>query len=211
MGFGIFNSDEYPDLLIQNRNNNDNFLTLDVRNNATIGTFNANYAYVKPVIGNFTGGTTDSIALVNSEGTSGQRNLTVVEADGTQVQNIILTPSIQDMVTFNHLGGFEEIATIESDGDIVVYNGLTLGVVYTQNVDPLSSSTRFIVNGDFNADPQDDLVVMSRNQEKAYFRDGNLGSSIREVEGIWIHSTREFGVGQMDQDSTDELVVGTTY
>ena len=152
MGFGIFNGDAFPDLLVQNVNNRDNFLTLDVTNNVTIGTFNVDYAYVKPLIGRFTSASSDSIALVNQLGTTNQRNLTVVEPDGTQVQNILLTPSILDMVTFDHLGGLEEIATIESDGDIVVYNGLTLGVVYTQNADPLSSTTRFIETGDFNAD-----------------------------------------------------------
>ena len=211
IGFGIFNGDAFPDLLVQNVNNRDNFLTLDVMNNITIGTFNADYAYVTPVIGRFTSASSDSIALVNQMGTTNQRNLTVVEPDGIQVQNILLTPSILDMVTFDHLGGLEEIATIESDGDIVVYDGLTLGVVYTQNADPLPSTTRFIATGDFNEDSQDDLVVISRDQEMAYYRNGTLGDSIREVEGIWIHSMREFGVGRMDQDSTDELVIGTTY
>ncbi|MFW9962858.1 MAG: hypothetical protein ACFFCX_04810 [Candidatus Sifarchaeia archaeon] len=211
MGFGIFNGDAFPDLLVQNVNNRDNFLTLDVINNVTIGTFNADYAYVRPVIGHFTSASSDSIALVNQLGTTDQRNLTVVEPDGTLVQNILLTPSIYDMVTFDYLGGLEEIATIESDGDIVVYNGLTLTVEYTQNADPLSSTTRFIETGDFNADTQDDLVVISRTQEKAYYRDGTNGLPIRDVDGIWIHSTREFGVGQMDQDTTDELAIGTTY
>ncbi|MFW9815760.1 MAG: hypothetical protein ACFFEW_07515 [Candidatus Thorarchaeota archaeon] len=211
MGFGIFNGDAFPDVLVQNVNNRDNFLTLDVINNLTIGLFNADYAFVNPAIGRFTGTSSDSIAIVNSMGTSGQRNLTVVEPDGTQVQNILLTPSVQDMVTFNYLGGLEEIATIDSNGDIVVYNGLTLGVNYTQNADPLSSTTRFIETGDFNVDAQDDLVVISRTQEKAYFRDGNLGFPIREVDGIWTHSQREFDVGRMDQDSTDELAIGTTY
>ncbi|MFW9838719.1 MAG: hypothetical protein ACFFE7_14485, partial [Candidatus Thorarchaeota archaeon] len=210
MGFGIFNGDAFPDLLVQNVNSRDNFLTLDVINNVTIGTFNVDYAYVNPVIGRFTSLSSDTIALVNSMGTAGQRNLTVVEPDGSQVQNIILTPSIDDMVTFDHLGGLNEIATIESDGDIVVYDGTTLGVVYTQNADPLTSTTRFIATGDFNADTQDDLVVISRTQEKAYYRDGILGFPLREVDGIWTFSSKEFGVGRMDQDNTDELVIGTT-
>ncbi len=211
IGFGIFNGDAFPDLLVQNVNNRDNFLTLDVINNVTIGTFNVDYAYVNPVIGRFTSASSDNIAIVNSMGTSGQRNLTVVEPDGTQVWSTLLTPSVQDMVKFDHLGGLDEIATIESDGDIVVYNGSTYGVIYTQNADPLSSTTRFIETGDFNADAQDDLVVISREQEKAYYRDGTAGGSIRVVDGIWIHSLREFDVGRMDQDSTDELVIGTTY
>ncbi|MHA2200977.1 MAG: hypothetical protein ACXABN_13940, partial [Candidatus Thorarchaeota archaeon] len=210
MGFGFFNGDSYPDLLVQNVNNRDNFLTLDLIANATIGTFNADYAYVNPVIGKFTSGTQDSIAIVNSMGTSGQRNLTVVEADGTQVQNILLTPSIQDMVKFDHLGGLEEIATIQSDGDIVVYSGLTLGVSFTQNADPLSSTTRYIGTGDFNADPQDDLVVISRDQEEAYFRDGNVGSLIREIPDVYSSSTRQFAIGSIDQDALDDLAIGST-
>jgi hypothetical protein len=143
-------------------------------------------------------------------GTSGQRNLTVVEADGTQVQNILLTPSIQDMVKFDHLGGLEEIATIQSDGDIVVYSGLTLGVSFTQNADPSSSSTRHIGAGDFNADPQDDLVVISRDQETAYFRDGNIGALIREIPDVYTFSTKQFAIGSIDQDALDDLAIGST-
>jgi hypothetical protein len=189
MGFGFFNGDAYPDLLVQNVNNRDNFLTLDLYANATIGTFNADYAYVNPVIGRFTSGTQDSIALVNSAGTSNQRNITVVEADGTQVQSILISYPVQDMVKFDHLGGLEEIATIESDGDIVVYSGLTLGVSYTQNVDSLTSSSRYIETGDFNLDPQDDLVVISRDQEMAFFRDGNAGASIWDLPDVYSTST----------------------
>jgi len=211
MGFGMFNGDAYPDLLVQNRNNNHDFLTLDLIANATIGTFNAEYAYVTPVIGRFTSLTQDSIALVNRAGTTSGRNLTVVEADGTQVQNILLAPSIQDMVKFDHLGGLEEIAAIESDGDVVVYSGLTLGVVFTQNVDASSSTSRYIETGDFNGDPQDDLVVISRNQQRAYFRDGNAGSAIREVGGVYSTSVRQLAVGPIDQDALDDLVIGTTY
>lgn len=43
--FGIFNGDAYPDLVVQNTNNRDNFLTLDVISNTTLGTFTADYAY----------------------------------------------------------------------------------------------------------------------------------------------------------------------
>ncbi|MFW9975606.1 MAG: hypothetical protein ACFFDQ_10095, partial [Candidatus Thorarchaeota archaeon] len=210
MGFGIFNGDPFPDVLVQNMNNRDNFLTLDLMANVTIGTFLADYAYFGPVIGRFSSGSQDSIAFSNQMGTVGQRNLTVVEADGTQIYSIILSPSIQDLVKFNHLGGLEEIATIESDGDIVVYWGNASGVVYTQLVDGLSSTTRYIETGDFGGNPQDDLVVISRTQEKAFFIDGNDGTPIREVEGIYTYSTKQLGVGPMDQDARDDLATGTT-
>jgi hypothetical protein len=113
VGFGIFNGDAFPDLLVQNVNNRNDFLTLDLMANSTIGYFTANYAYVNPTIGKFTSGTRDSIAYVNTMGTTGQRNLTVVEADGTQIQSILLIPTIQDMVRFQYSGGLEEIATID--------------------------------------------------------------------------------------------------
>ncbi|MFX1603590.1 MAG: hypothetical protein ACFFCK_08905, partial [Promethearchaeota archaeon] len=210
MGFGIFNGDSYPDLLVQNVNNRDDFLTFDLSANATIGTFNVDFAYVNPVIGRFTSATQDSIALVNARGTSGQRNLTVVEADGAQVQSILLTPSIQDMVRFDHLGGLDEIATIQSDGHMIVYDGSTLGVEFDQYVEASPSTYRYIETGDFNADPQDDLVVTSRDTQSAYFRDGNLGDPIFEIDGVYSTSVRQLAVGQIDQDALDDLVIGST-
>ncbi|MHA3962890.1 MAG: hypothetical protein AM325_005045 [Candidatus Thorarchaeota archaeon SMTZ1-45] len=211
MGFGIFNGDSYPDLLVQNVNNRDNFLTLDLITNTTLGTFLADYAYFGPVIGRFTSGTQDSIAFSNQMGTVGQRNLTVVEANGTQVYSILLSTSIQDMVKFDYFGGLEEIATIESDGDVVVYWGNIPGEAYTQLVDGLPSTTRYIETGDFSGNPQDDLVVISRTQKKAFFIDGFDFTPIRELEEIYTYSSRQLGVGKMDQDSMDDLATGTTY
>ncbi len=209
-GFGIFNGDSYPDLLVQDVGNRDNFLTLDLRSNTIIGTFLVDYAWFGPIIGRFTNSSQDSIAYSNSMGTAGQRNLTVADADGTQVYSILLTPSIQDMVKFNYMGGLEEIATIESDGDVVVYWGDTPGVVYSQLVDGLSSTTRYIETGDFGGNPQDDLVVISRTQEKAFFINGNDGTPLREIDGIYAYSSKQLGVGPMDQDAMDDLAIGTT-
>ena len=208
-GFGIFNGDGYPDLVIQNVNNRDNFLTYDVISNATIGTFNADYSY-GVTVGRFTSISQDSIALFNTMGTSGQRNLTVVEADGTQVTNVIVSSPIQDMVTFKHGSGLDEIATIALNGDIVVYNGLTLGVIYSQPVDPLSTSDRFIATGDFNLDSQDDLVVVSRDADMAFFRDGNAGLEIRNVTNIYTFTQKNIAVGYMDHDAIQDVTIGTT-
>ena len=208
-GFGIFNGDAYPDLVIQNVNNRDNFMTLDVIANATIGTFLVDYCY-GVVVGNFYSASEDSIGLFNTMGTSGQRNLTVVEADGTQVTNIIVASSILDMVTFKYGAGLDEIAAIHSNGFATVYTGSTLGVVYSQSVDPLTSGTSFIETGDFNLDSQDDFVVISREQEMAYFRDGNDGSSIREVDNGYTYSQKNVAVGYMDHYAIQDGTVGTT-
>lgn len=205
--FGDFNGDVYPDTLIKNINNND-FMTLDLLANATIGSFHVDYCYAGQVVGKFASLTEDSIALVNRYSFQ-QRNLTLVAADGTRIDSIILTPSIQDLVTFHHLGGLDEIATIESDGDIVVYSGPSLGATYTNNVDPLSSSFRTIQTGIFNLDSQEDLVVTSRNQEKAYFRDGNAGFQIGETSGIYTSSFKRQDLGLMDSDTLDDLAVAT--
>ncbi|MBN2229154.1 MAG: hypothetical protein JW779_06130 [Candidatus Thorarchaeota archaeon] len=209
VGFGNFSGDEYPDAVIKNTNNNDNFLTFDLHNNATIGSFLLDYSYGL-AIGKFASLTEDSIALANTAGTSGQRNLTLVAADGSQLQSILLSYSIQDMVTFQWGSGLDEIATIESNGDIVVYSGPTLGVSYTQNVDLLYSSYRSIQTGDFNLDTQEDLVIVSRDQETAYFRNGNMGFPIREVSGIYIPGDKKQDVGPMDADGLDDLAIGTT-
>ncbi|UCH05342.1 MAG: hypothetical protein JSW05_04035, partial [Candidatus Thorarchaeota archaeon] len=210
MGFGIFNGDSYPDLLVQNVNNRDNLLTFDLFANATIGTFNVDWAYVNPVIGRFTSVARDSIALANQAGASNHRNITIVEADGTQVTNEIFHSPVQDIVTFKHGGGLDEIAAIHSNGYVTVYDGLTLGVVFNRTVDPTSSNNRYIETGDFNADPQDDLVVISRTQEKAFFIDGNLGDPLFEIDGVYSTSVRQLAVGQIDQDSLDDLVIGST-
>ena len=208
-GFGIFNGDAYPDVLIQNVNNRDNFLTLDVISNTTIGTFDGDYSY-SVTVGRFTSATRDSIAFVHALGTSGQRNLTVVEATGTQVNNILVSASIYDIVTFKHGAGFDEIATIDSAGYVNVYNGLTLGVIYSELIDPVSSTTRYIETGDFNLDSQDDLVVVSRFAEMAYFVDGIAGASIRNVSDIYCFSQKYIAVGYMDHDTIQDVTVGTT-
>jgi hypothetical protein len=210
VGLGNFSGDAYPDALVKNVNSNNNFMTLDLFGNATIGQFLANYSYSGVIIGKFASLTEDSIAFVNQAGTTLQRNLTLVAADGSQIQSIPLASAIQDMVTFDWHGGLEEIATIQSNGYIVVYSGPSLGVAYTQNVDPLSSSYRSIQTGDFNSDPQEDLLVISRNQETAYFRDGNSGVPIRETSGIYIASEKRQDVGLMDSDTLDDVAVGTT-
>jgi hypothetical protein len=210
-GFGIFDSvDTYPDILISNRNNANQFLTLDVRNNSTIGTFNAVNVYIRPVIGRFTSSSLDSIAVVGSA----DRNITVVEGDGTQVASIALGvgATVKDIVKFDYLGGLEEIATIDGNGDLIVYSGNTLGVLYSDTVDPLTSYRSYIETGDFDSDTQDDLVVVSEDQQKAYFEDILLGAPIHEVDGIYVYQSTEFGdVGKMDRDTIDDLAVGTTY
>ena len=177
-GFGDFNGDGYPDLLIQDVSSRNNFQTLDVITNTTIGTFLVDYSY-GVTVGRFYNASEDSIALINQMGTSGQRNITVVEGDGTQVVNDIIASAVQDLVTFKYGSGLDEIATIQTNGYLTVYDGLALGEVFSESVDPLSSSTRFIETGDFNVDYQDDIVVISRDQERAFFRDGNDGSPIR--------------------------------
>ncbi len=210
VGFGDFNGDAYPDVLIKNVNTNVNFTTLDLFAHATIGSFNTINCYYDVAIGKFASLTEDSIALVNTAGTTGHRNLTLVAANGSQIDSILLTYAIQDMVKFDHLGGLEEIATIQSNGYLVVYSGPTLSVAFTINVDPLSSSYRTIQTGNFNLNPQEDLVIISQNQEKAYFRDGNVGLPIREASGIYMPSYKRQDVGLMDSDTFDDLVTGTT-
>ncbi len=210
-GFGDFNGYGYPDLLIQNVDNWNNFLTLDVNTNTTIGTFQSvNSAGV--TVGRFTSASEDSIALIDKMETFPftQRNITVVEGDGTQVVNNILTSPVQDLVTFNYGGGLDEIAAIQTNGYLTVYNGLTLGAIYNESVDPLGNNTRFIETGDFNVDFQDDLVVISRDQEMAYFRDGNDGSPIREVDNVFTHSSKTVAVGYMDADAIQDVALGTT-
>ncbi|MGY5852521.1 MAG: hypothetical protein RTU92_03030 [Candidatus Thorarchaeota archaeon] len=208
-GFGIFNGDAYPDLVIQNVNNRDNFLTLDVITNTTIGTFEADYSTLVAV-GHFASASEDSIALVNRVGIGSQRNITIVEGDGTQVVNDFTPFLVRDMVTFKHGTGLDEIATYQWNGDLTVYAGLTLGVVFTESVGPLFSNTSFIETGDFNVDPQDDLVIVNRDLEKAYFRDGNLGSPIREVDNVYTFSQKNIAVGYMDYDAIQDVTVGTT-
>ncbi|MDH4213773.1 MAG: hypothetical protein OEV85_07620 [Candidatus Thorarchaeota archaeon] len=210
VGFGNFNGDAFPDVVIKNTNNNDNFMTLDLTSNVTIGLFNVDYSYVDIVVGKFASPTEDSIALANQAGTTSHRNLTLVAANGTQLDYTMLSAAVQDMVTFDWLGGLEEIATIQSNGDLVVYSGPTLAPSFAPvNVDPLVSSYRTIQTGDFNLNPQDDLVIISRNQEKAYFRDGNLGFAIRETSGIYLSSIKRQDVGRMDSDELDDLATGT--
>jgi len=45
VGFGNFNGDAFPDVVIKNTNNNDNFMTLDLNSNVTIGSFNVDWSY----------------------------------------------------------------------------------------------------------------------------------------------------------------------
>jgi len=208
-GFGIFNGDAFPDVVVQNTNNRDNFLTLDVISNTTLGTFTADYAY-GVAIGRFTSASTDTIAIFNTAGTSGQRNLTVVEADGTQVDNILVASSIEDMVLFKHGAGLDEIVTIQNNGYATVYNGLTLGVIYSQLVDPVVASNKFILTGDFNLDSQEDYVVASRYAEAAFFVNGIDGSVIQSTSDIYLFSSKAVAVGQMDSDSIDDVALGTT-
>ena len=93
-----------------------------------------------------------------------------------------------------------------------INDGDTLGVLYSDTVDPLTSYRSYIETGDLNADTQDDLVVVSEDQQKAYFEDVFSGVPIHEVDGVYVYQSRQFGdVGKMDQDAIDDLAVGTTY
>ncbi len=208
-GFGLFNGDTYPDLVIQNTNNRDNFLTLDVHSNTTIGTFLTDYTY-GVAVGHFTSLTTDAIAVYNTAGTTGQRNITVVEADGTQVISTIVSTSIEDMVVFKHGSGLDEIITIDYIGYARVYDGLALGVIYSQLVDTITGSNKFIATGDFNLDSQEDFVVVSRYSEAAFFRNGTDGSAIHQAPNVYLFNSKAVVVGQVDIDSIDDVVVGTT-
>ncbi|MHA1135780.1 MAG: hypothetical protein ACTSSE_04770 [Candidatus Thorarchaeota archaeon] len=208
-GFGIFNGDAFPDVVIQNTNNRDNFLTLDVITNTTLGTFNADYAY-GVAVGRFTFASLDAIALFNTAGASGQRNVTVVEADGTQVASVITSSSVEDIVMFKHGEGLDEILTIQNNGYASVYNGLTLGVIYSQPVDPVSGSNKYIVTGDFNSDSQQDFILASRYAEATYFVNGTDGMIFQTTPNLYLFNQKAVAVGQMDGDSIDDVAVGTT-
>ncbi|MGY5860239.1 MAG: hypothetical protein RTU63_12795, partial [Candidatus Thorarchaeota archaeon] len=207
--FGIFNGGTNPDLVVQNTNNRDNFLTLDVISNTTLGTFNADYA-IDVIVGRFASVSEDSIALFNTAGTSGQRNFTVVEADGTQVATTLVSSSIHNIVTFKHGAGLDEIVASHYDGYVTVYSGLTLGVIYSELVDPISGTTRYIITGEFTGDSQQDFAVASRYAEAVYFVDGVDGSVIQSTNNLYLFSTRAIAVGQMDGDSIDDIAIGTT-
>ncbi|MHA2024227.1 MAG: hypothetical protein ACTSWQ_11250, partial [Candidatus Thorarchaeota archaeon] len=208
-GFGIFNGDAFPDVVIQNTNNRDNFLTLDVITNTTLGTFNADYAY-GVAVGRFKFASLDAIALFNTAGASGQRNVTVVEADGTQVASVITSSSVEDIVMFKHGEGLDEILTIQNNGYASVYNGLTLGVIYSQPVDPVSGSNKYIVTGDFNSDSQQDFILASRYAEATYFVNGTDGMIFQTTPNLYLFNQKAVAVGQMDGDSIDDVAVGTT-
>jgi hypothetical protein len=210
VGFGNFGGIASPDVLIKNTNNNDDFITFDLSGNSTIGSFHTNYAYYDALVGKFASLTEDSIALVNRNASLVQSNLTLVAADGSQIDSLICNYPIQDLVRFDHLGGLDEIATIQSNGALIVYSGPILTPTFApQSVDPLPSSYRTIQTGDFNLDSQDDLVVISGNREKAYFRDGNFGFPIRETSGVYMPSYKRQAVGRMDNDTLDDLAIGT--
>jgi hypothetical protein len=211
VGFGNFGGNPSLDVLIKNANNNDDFVIFDLSGNSTLGSFHTDYTYYNTLVGKFASTTEDSIALVNSNATAFQSNLTLIASDGSQIDSLSPNFPIQDLVRFNHLGGLDEIATIQSNGVLVVYSGPTLSPTFApQIVDPLPSSARTIQVGDFNLDGQEDLVVVSRTQEKAYFRDGIDGGPIREVSGVYIPAEKRQDIGLMDQDALHDLAIGTT-
>ncbi|TFH09476.1 MAG: hypothetical protein E4H14_04395 [Candidatus Thorarchaeota archaeon] len=208
-GVGIFNGDAYPDLVIQSTSSRANYLTLDVYSNATLGTFTTIYSDIL-CIGRFASTTQDSIAMVNSAGTTLYRNITVVNANGTQIVNDIVTTRINDMEVFHYGSGLDELVAFDSDGYTTVYSGPTLGVIYSVLVDLVSSTMSYIVTGNFNLDSQEDFATANRYSEMVYFRNGMDGSYIQETPNLYLFNKKAIGVGQMDRDSIDDIVIGRT-
>ena len=212
-GIGDFNGDSYQDLLICH-NGYTKFYTIDLYNNATIGSFNTHWGYFA-TIGRFESPTHDSIAVIDRyyyapPSYYTHRNITIVDGDGTWLRDTMLSFTVADITTFEYLIGVDDLAIIDSSGYVSVYLGNTLGQLYRQPVVTTSITSIYIDTGQFNLDGQEDIVLQDRSSEKAFLVNGATGSVIHEIEEVYVGTSRKLDVGYLDQDSISDLAVSHT-
>ncbi len=212
-GVGDFNGDFNKDLLICD-NGYHRYYTIDLYNNATIGSFNTDWG-VFAAIGRFESSTHDSIAVITRYYYSfpsyyNHRNITIVDGDGTWLRDTMLPFSVSDITAFEYLAGVDDLAIIDSSGYVSVYLGNTLGQLYRQPVVTTTISAIYIDTGQFNADGQEDIVLQDRNSEKAFLVNGATGSVISEIDEVFVGISRKLDVGYLDQDSYTDLAVAHT-
>ncbi|NHJ13549.1 MAG: hypothetical protein EAX95_07715 [Candidatus Thorarchaeota archaeon] len=206
VGVGDFNGDTFPDVAVRNNNVNTDILILDLQHNATLAHWLSNDSQLFAV-GRFASATEDSLAIISRWSGSPRRNLTVVDGSGAAIQSLDTGISIEDIATFHHGAGYDEIALVDSSGDLTVRYGNTPGILFNQPIDPLASSNMYVDTGFFNSDGQEDLVVVSRSSETAFFRDGNMGFSIGQTDEVFIFSHKRLGTGYIDQDALSDLAI----
>lgn len=202
VGTGDFNGDGQTDVVVRGALGGTVYQTrtIDLQTATTIGSFTpppgATMYFIE--VGRFSNPLEDQLAI-----RVGSNNLSIVHGNGTLSHSILHTLVIRNIETLQYQGGLDDVAIVDSAGQVMVFNGTNLVQEYMNAVGPASGGY-FLGVGTFSNDTQDDLVVISASSEIAYFVNGSDGTVMRYTEQIDEGGMQQ-ATGYIDADNITDL------
>ncbi|MFW9850812.1 MAG: hypothetical protein ACFFF4_16920, partial [Candidatus Thorarchaeota archaeon] len=197
---GNYNGDAWPDFAVLDKLS-DRIEFYDPDTSAQLGIFNkgVNIDYVD--VGKLAYLIQDSLVVVMND------TVSVVRSDGVELYWTQLPYKISGVGVFNYsLTNYDDFAIVMDAGPIAAFHGNNLTNIWSRGLSPYSSQPFYIKSGNFTGDSIEDLVVISREHDVAWFVDGasgvNYGANSDQLSGDY-----HFDVGQIDSDDLDDVAL----
>jgi hypothetical protein len=203
LGTGDFNGDTKLDIaiLVDWSVSGDWVNTIDLSTGNVIGTFDVDGSLQEySAIGRFSNAVEDQVVLSNNT------HVWVVNGNGTCNLNMTHNQAI-GLNELDYGGGLSDFIVLDNLGQLSLYQGTNLGLIYQTTVGPASGQL-YATTGNFTGDAQQDIVVVSTISLSAKFLDGSNGTVFKETSGVNA-STQTFATGYIDSDLFTDVVLPT--
>ncbi|MHA1930598.1 MAG: hypothetical protein ACTSV2_18665, partial [Candidatus Thorarchaeota archaeon] len=200
-GTGNFNGDTILDVALHV--NGSTLFILDLATGSSLGSFDpmGTLRGYYSAIGQFTGSSTDQIAITNDT------HVFIMNGDGTEALNVTVSGTARGIDLFNYGGGFADIIVFDNLGYVTAHQGTDLSVIFSTQVGPVSSAS-YGVTGNFTGDAQEDIYIQSNGWTTGLFLDGTNGTIIRETPNTVGYGIR-LDVGNIDDELLSDIVTET--
>jgi len=197
---GNYNGDSWPDFAVLDKFS-DTIEFYDPDTSTQLGIFSKGVDIDYVDVGKLAYLVQDSLVVVMND------TVSVVRSDGIELYWTQLPYRIKGVGVFNYsLSNYADFAIVMDLGPIAAFHGNNLTNIWSRGLSPYSDQDFYIKAGNFTGDSIDDLVVISKQHDVAWFVDGasgvNYGANSNQLSGDY-----HFDVGQIDSDDLDDVAL----